>query len=135
MARAEAWLFSLGLVVAACLRQVSRQRLPLVATFAAVTLLYMKVLLDQTGNAIYPLWWNFFANAVGKWEFTPITSGQAAVRPFLGILLVASAAGLGWSLWKRPPSHMLLTYGFGYWGFVAGTPPLFPSLPRVVGWR
>ena len=134
MARAEAWLFSLGLVVAACLGKVSRQRLPLVATFVVVMVVYMKVLLDQTGNAVYPLWWNFFANAVGKWEFTPITSGQAAVRPFLGILLVASAAGLGWSLWKRPPSHMLLTYGFGYWVFVAGTLGFTSYLASWVWW-
>ena len=134
MARAEAWLFSLGLVVAACLRKVSRQRLPLVATFAAVTLLYMKVLLDQTGNAIYPLWWNFVANAVGKWESTPITSGQAAVQPFLGTLLVASIAGLVWSLWKRPPSYMLLTYGFGYWVFVTGTLGFTSYLASWVWW-
>jgi hypothetical protein len=120
MARAEAWIFSLGLVVAALIAKVSRQRMPLVVSFAAVTLLYMKVLLDQTGNPIYPLWWNFVANAVGKWEYTPITSGQAEVRPFLGVLLIAAIAGLAWSLWKRPASYMLLTYGFGYWVFVAG---------------
>ena len=134
MARAEAWLFSLGLVVAACFRTVSRQRLPLVATFAAVTLLYVKVLLDQTGNAIYPLWWNFVANAVGKWEYTAITSGQAAVRPFLGVLLVASVAGLGWSLWKRPASYMLLTYGFGYWVFVTGMLGFTSYLASWVWW-
>src|SRR3989475_5415450 len=68
MARAEAWLFSLGLVVAACLQKVSRQRLPLVATFAAVALLYMEVLLEQTGHAIVPLWVNFVAKDVGEWE-------------------------------------------------------------------
>ena len=44
----------------------------------------MKVLLDQTGNAIYPLYWNFFANAVGRWEYTPISAAQASVRPVLG---------------------------------------------------
>jgi hypothetical protein len=134
MARAEAWLFSLGLLVAACLGKMARHRLPLVATFAVVMLVYMKVLLDQTGNAVYPLWWNFFANAVGRWEFTPITSGQAAVRPFLGILLVAAVAGLGWSLWKRPASYMLLTYGFGYWVFVAGTLGFTSYLASWVWW-
>jgi hypothetical protein len=97
-------------------------------------LVYMKVLLDQTGNAIYPLWWNFFANAVGKWEFTPITSGQASARPFLGIVLAAAVAGLGWSLWKRPPSYMLLTYGFGYWVFVAGTLGFTSYLASWVWW-
>jgi hypothetical protein len=100
MARAEAWLFSLGMVIAAFLRRQDwRQRGPLVAGFAAVMLLYMKVLLDQTGNAVYPLWWNFFANAVGKWESTPVTASQAGVRPVLGIALVVALAGLGLALW------------------------------------
>jgi hypothetical protein len=134
MARAEAWIFSLGLVVAALIGKVSRQRLPLVLAFAAVTLLYMKVLLDQTGNPIYPLWWNFVANAVGKWEHTPITSGQAAVRPFLGIILIAAIAGLAWSLWRRTAPYMLLTYGFGYWVFVAGMLGFSSYLASWVWW-
>src|SRR5207249_3170548 len=83
---------------------------------------------------IYPLWWNFFANAVGKWESTAITSGQAAVRPVLGALLVAAVVGLGWSLWKRPASYMLLTYGFGYWVFVAGMLGFSSYLASWVWW-
>jgi hypothetical protein len=134
MARAEAWIFSLGLVVAALIGKGSRQRLPLLVAFGAVTLLYMKVLLDQTGNPIYPLWWNFVANAVGKWEYTPITSGQAEVRPVLGALLTAAVAGLAWSLWKRPASYMLLTYGFGYWVFVAGMLGFTSYLASWVWW-
>jgi hypothetical protein len=135
MARAEAWIFSLGMVIAAFLRRQGwQQRLPLVAGFAAVMLVYMKVLLDQTGNAVYPLWWNFFANAVGNWEATPVTAGQAAVRPVLGVLLLASAAGLAWSLWKRPPSYMLLTFGFGYWVFVAGMLGFTSYLASWVWW-
>jgi hypothetical protein len=134
MARAEAWIFSIGLVVAACLSRVSRQRLPLVAAFAGVMLIYMKVLLDQTGNAIYPLWWNFFANAVGRWEYTPISSAQAAVRPVLGVVLVVAFICLAWSLWKRPPAYMLLTFGFGYWVFVAGTLGFTSYLASWVWW-
>jgi len=134
MARAEAWIFSLGMVVAACLRRVGMQRLPLVATFAGVMAVYMKVLLDQTGNAVYPLYWNFFANAVGKWEYTPISSGQASVRPVLGAFLVAASIGLVWSLWKRPPSYMLLTFGFGYWVFVAGMLGFTSYLASWVWW-
>lgn len=119
MARAEAWLFGLGMVIAAFSKREGRQqRILLVAGFAAVMLIYMKILEDKTGNPIYPLWWNFFANAAGKWEFTPISADQAAVRPILGAGLVISTTGLGWSLWKRPPSYMLLTFGFGYWVFV-----------------
>lgn len=134
MARAEAWIFSLGMVVAAGMGKLSRQRLPLVATFAVVMLVYMKLLLDQTGNAIYPLWWNFFANAVGKWEFTPITAQQASVRPVLGALLGVAAAGLAWALWKRPASYMLLTFGFGYWVFVTGMLGFTSYLASWVWW-
>lgn len=135
MARAEAWIFSLGMVVATFFRKQGwQQRVPLVAGFVIVMLVYMKVLLDQTGNAIYPLWWNFFANAVGKWEVTPIDAGQASVRPVLGVLLLASAIGLGWSLWKRPPSYMLLAFGFGYWVFVAGMLGFTSYLASWVWW-
>jgi hypothetical protein len=135
MARAEAWLFSLGMVIAAFLRRQGwQQRVPLVAGFAAVMLLYMKVLLDQTGNAVYPLWWNFFANAVGKWEATPMTASQAGVRPVLGIALLVALAGLVLALWKRPPSYMLLTFGFGYWVFVAGMLGFTSYLASWVWW-
>jgi hypothetical protein len=134
MARAEAWIFSLGMMVAAFLRPHGwQQRVPLVAGFAAVMLLYMKILQDQTGNAIYPLWWNFFANAAGRWEI-PITAGEASVRPVLGTLLVASTAGLSWSLWRRPPSYMFLAFGFGYWVFVAGMLGFTAYLASWVWW-
>lgn len=103
------------------------------AGFGAVMLVYMKVLQDQTGNAIYPLWWNFFANAVGRWEI-PISSGEASVRPVLGALLIASTAGLAWSLWRRPPSYMLLAFGFGYWVFVAGMLGFTAYLASWVWW-
>jgi hypothetical protein len=134
MARAEAWIFSLGMVVAAFLRRPGQHRLPLIAGFGAVMLVYMKVLLDQTGNPIYPLWWNFLANAAGHWETTAIDPGQASVRPVLGALLAASAAGLAWSLWKRPPAYMLLTFGFGYWVFVAGMLGFTSYLASWVWW-
>jgi hypothetical protein len=135
MARAEAWIFSLGMVVAAFLRRQGwQQRLPLVAGFGLVMLVYMKVLLDRTGNAIYPLWWNFFANAAGSWEATPVSAGQASVRPVLGALLAASAIGLAWSLWKRPRPYMLLTFGFGYWVFVAGMLGFTSYLASWVWW-
>jgi hypothetical protein len=135
MTRAEAWVFGLGMVVAAFLRRQGwQQRIPLVAGFGAVMVLYMKVLLDQTGNAIYPLWWNFLANAAGKWEFAPVSAGQASVRPMLGVLLLLSAIGLAWSLWRRPQSYMLLAFGFGYWVFVAGMLGFTAYLASWVWW-
>lgn len=135
MARAEAWIFSIGMVVAAHLRQHGRQqRFGLIAGFAGVMLVYMAVLQAKTGNAIYPLWWNFLANAVGKWEFTPVSPSQAGVRPVLGALLLAAIIGLAWSLARRPPSYMLLTFGFGYWVFVAGMLGFTSYLASWVWW-
>jgi hypothetical protein len=132
MARAEAWIFSAGMVVAALLGRVrSRQLWWLAAGFGTVLLLYMKVLFDHTGNAIYPLWWNFFANAAGKWEHA-VDAGQASVRPVLSALLVVSVVGLGWSLWRRPVSYMLLTFGFGYWVFVTG---MFDFTSYLASWE
>ncbi len=135
MARAEAWIFSLGMVVAVFMRrQGSHQRLPLLVGFGVVMVAYMKVLADKTGNAIYPLWWNFLANAVGKWEFAPVNAGQASVRPVLGVALVLSAVGLAWVLWKHQPSYMLLAFGFGYWFFVAGMLGFTSYLASWVWW-
>jgi hypothetical protein len=135
MARAEAWIFGLGMVVAAFFkREGMQQRIPLVAGFGLVMVAYMKLLADKTGNPIYPLWWNFFANAVGKWEFSPVSGGQASVRPYLGLVLVLSAGGLAWSLWRRPRSYMLLTFGFGYCVFVAGMLGFTSYLASWVWW-
>ncbi len=135
MARAEAWIFSLGMVVAAFFKREGwQQRIPLVAAFAGVMLLYIKILADRTGNPIYPLWWNFLANALGKWEFAPVSAGQASVRPVLGVLLTVSAAGLAWSLWRRPASYMLLAFGFGYWVFVSGMLGFTSYLASWVWW-
>ena len=134
MARAEAWLFGAGLVIAGLLRRPSRQRVPMVVAFTAVVVVYMKVLLDQTGNPIYPLWWNFFATALGKWQPATISASQASVRPALAAVLVAALAGLAWSLWKRPPSYMLLTFGYGYVVFVAGMFGFTAFLSTWVWW-
>jgi hypothetical protein len=122
MARVEAWLFGAGLVVAWVLgRRSAAQRLPLLAGWAISMGLYIKFLLDQTGNPIYPLYWNFQVVALGSTETSSsLTPEQQLLRIPLGAVVLVAAAGLAWSLWKRPPSYLLLTYGFGYWVFQAG---------------
>jgi len=116
MARAEAWIFSLGMLVATYFRRAhERERLLATVAWIALILAYMKILLDRTGNPIYPVYWNLLANIFGKWEFaTGLTPTQVAARPFLVALMLVGLAGLGWTLWRRPPSYMLLTFGFGY---------------------
>src|SRR4029077_14114100 len=120
MGRAESCSIGVGMVIAALLRREGRRQIvPLLAGFGGVLLLYVLVLQNKTGNAIYPLYWNFLANVTGLWG-SVATSDQAAIRPVLGAALLAGTAGLAWTLWKRPPSYMLLTFGFGYWIFTAG---------------
>jgi hypothetical protein len=116
MARAEAWIFSLGMLVATFFRRAyERERLVATIAWIALILVYMKMLLDRTGNPIYPVYWNLLANIFGKWEFsTHLTPDQLAARPLLVALMVAGLAGLGWTLWKRLPSYLFLTFGFGY---------------------
>jgi hypothetical protein len=116
MARAEAWLFSLGMLVATFFRRAhQRQRLLATVAWIVLILAYMKLLLDRTGNPIYPVYWNLLANIFGKWEFASgLTQDQLAARPFLVALMLAGLVGLAWTLWKRPASYMLLTFGFGY---------------------
>src|SRR5207245_2506557 len=97
-----------------------------------VMLVYLKVLQDQTGNPIYAFYWNFLGVAAGRWGQGSISASQESVRPFLLALLLASLIGLGWTLWKRPASYMLLTFGFGYWVFITGTYGLTAALS---GWQ
>jgi hypothetical protein len=116
MARAEAWIFSLGMLVATFFRRAhEHQRLLATVAWTGLILVYMKVLLDRTGNPIYPVYWNLLANIFGKWEYAPrLTPDQLAARPFLIALMLLGLVGLAWSLWKRPRSYMFLTFGFGY---------------------
>lgn len=122
-ARVEAWLFGAGLVVAWILgRRSAARSLPLVVGWVLVIGLYLKFLLDQTGSVVYALYWNFQFVALGSQDPTAaLTADQQLLRIPIGAVVIASAAGLAWALWKRPASYLLLTYGFGYWVFQAGT--------------
>jgi hypothetical protein len=117
MARVEAWFFGAGLVVAwiAGARRSGQSRAPLVIGWALGMGLYAKFLNDQTGNPIYPVYWNFQFVGLGAGG----TGATAASSPGLlwipvGAALLGCAAGLAWALWKKPPSYLLLTFGFGY---------------------
>lgn len=136
MARAEAWIFSLGMLVATYFRRAhERERLLATVAWIAVILAYMKLLLDRTGNPIYPVYWNLLANIFGKWEFASnLTPDQLAARPYLVALMVAGLGGLAWTLWRRPPSYMFLTFGYGYLAYTGLSLGLTSYLKSWVSW-
>ena len=114
MARVEAWLFGAGLVVAYGIAQRSRA-LWLVVGWLVTMGLYMKFMWDQTGNPIYPFYWSFLFVGFGAFNSAPVvTTAQQSLGPLMAAATLASAAGVAWSLWKRPASYLLLVYGFGY---------------------
>jgi hypothetical protein len=116
MARVEAWLYGAGLVIAWLLGHRSPPtRWPLAIGWILTMTLYFKFLLDQTGNPIYPLYVNFqFVGLGAGGTGAALSSSQQLLWIPLGLAVVACAVGIGWSLWKRPPSYLLLTFGFGY---------------------
>ncbi len=122
MSRAEAWLLSLGLVVVAMFgKENTYRKLALGVGWAIPILVYMKYLLDRTGNAIYPIYWNFLANAAGRWEFREeFTSYQLAVRPVFAVLFAICVAGAIWAFLKRPKGYLLYMLGFGSSAFITG---------------
>ena len=117
MARVEAWFFGAGLVVAWLLgrRRSGGSKTALLIGWILGMAVYSKFLLDQTGNPIYPLYWNFqFVGLGAGGSGGQASSGDTLLWIPLGVGIVASVAGLAWSLWKQPPSYLLLTFGFGY---------------------
>jgi len=122
MSRAEAWLLSAGLLAAAMLgKESSRSKLAIGFGWGIPILVYMKYLFDRTGNAIYPVYWNFLANAAGEWVYREeYTSYQLAARPIFAVLFVLCVAGAVWVFLKRPKGYLLFLLGFASSGFITG---------------
>lgn len=121
LTRAEYWVFSLMLVGIVLVFDKKQQgKLGLVITYGTIVLLYMKYLLDKTGNALYPIYWNFLGNAAGKWEKAiPLTVQQIEIRyVFLVILLLAAIIGI-YLLIKRPKLYLFSLLGIGNFMFLA----------------
>lgn len=126
MARAEFWLFSIGIISAILIfskEKFDKKALGFISYFAAI-LIYMKYLLTYTGNAIYPIWWNFLGNAKGEWQADiPLTSVQETVRPIWIAMFIVSFIGIFYVVWKRPKGlffHLLGLGSFLFLGFFVG---------------
>jgi len=115
MVRAEYWVFGGGLLLAAVMiRHYRKQVLPLVIGWGVPSVLYMKYMLDHTGNPIYPIYWNFLAGTAGRWmQDVVLNPEQLTVQLVARIVLLSALVLAGWVLWKRPRSTLFLLLGLG----------------------
>ncbi len=115
LVRAEYWVFGAGLVVIGVITEKENfRKLAVSLGYAIPILAYMKYMLDNTGNAIYPIYWNFMAGTVGKWiEERPLTAEQVQVQFVARIVLIITVIAILWLLWKRPRYTLLVLLGLG----------------------
>ena len=133
-ARPEAWLSSPGLVLASFLRPGTRRWFPLLLGFGSTMAAQMAFLTARTGNPIYPLYWNYLANAGGLW-MKPLAASQQLARPWFVALWAMATVGLLTTLWRRPRSYLLLLYGFGSCALVFGLFGLTAFITEWYPWR
>ncbi len=135
MVRSEYWLFGLGMTGAVILRgRNSQKKLFLALGYGIFLLLYMKYMLDYTGNPIYPIYYNFAATVRGDWfikdiELSTKVQFLQSVFKLLAIFTVVSGLAV---LWKRPKGYLLylvglsniafLSYVFGFGSYLYGYP-------------
>jgi hypothetical protein len=115
LVRAEYWVFGAGLVAVGVITEKENfRKLALTLGYAVPILAYMKYMLDYTGNAIYPIYWNFLAGTVGEWiDERPLTAEQAQVQFIARIVFIITVMTVLWLLWKRPRYTLFLLLGLG----------------------
>ncbi len=120
MERAEYWLFSAGLVLAALLdkgKKLTNTKIGLLASWFLVVFFYMRYLARWTGNFIYPIYWNFLASVVGLWfrkgvkAFLPADYVQGSILIFRLIFLLGLVMA-AWLLIKRRRYYLWFLLGF-----------------------
>ena len=136
MERSEYWLFGIGLVISVLLKgKNSQAKIFLVVGYIIPFVLYMKYLLDYTGNPIYPIYHNFLATVVGKWfikEGVILSTKVQLIKTISQIISVASiVSGLA-ILLKRPRGYLFflvglasishLSFVFGFGSYLYGYP-------------
>lgn len=125
MARGEYWVFSIFLVGAmlVLVKKIKTDaKFLLCLGFFIPLLAYMKYLLDYTGNAAYPFYWNYVANIFGTWQLKPeLTSSDILAKyQFLAIFIVSSLLSL-LVIKKKPKGMFLYLLGLGNWVFLGAT--------------
>ena len=126
MARAEYWVLGGGLVVASWITRATIDRkFMLTIGWAIPSFLYMRYMAAKTGNAIYPIYWNYIGSVAGEWMTDrPPTSDEVLVQWIARLVFVIALAGLLWLVRNRPRSTPFLGFGLAnilllgfMWGF------------------
>lgn len=125
MARAEYWVFSLGIFVAMVLisKKVELNKKVILAIGLFIPLLiYMKYLLNYTGNPIYPFYTNYVTNIYGTWQFkTVFTASDILARHIFQAIFAVSAISAIFILWKKPKGSFVHLLGIGNWMFLGAS--------------
>jgi len=137
MVRAEAWIFGLLLLILAkrVIKGSGHYSMLLIGWLIPMVF-YLKYLLDYTGNAIYPVWWNYLANIKGAWATKIIyTDYQLAVKPYLIGWFVVSILLFLFVWWKlKNKGSILILFMLSYWIFMAGVLGLTHYLTGFQPW-
>lgn len=121
MVRAEYWLFGAGLLLAVLIREKSFDRKTLTLLgYGIPCLFYLKYMLDQTGNPIYPIYWNYLAIVVGQWfqKLEKLTSEVRAIQNTCRIIAGAFFTSGLLVLWKKYKGYLFLLLGFANLTFI-----------------
>lgn len=123
MGRAEYWVFSLGILFAMLFLSGKKVKFDhktmLLMGFIIPLVIYMKYLLDYTGNPIYPFYWNYVANIFGTWQLKPeLTLVDIQARFIFRLILAMSSLLALLVLRKKPRGKYLYLLGLGNWLFL-----------------
>src|SRR3972149_7600432 len=125
-ARAEYWVFSIGILFAMLILSGKKvhfdHKMMLFIGFLIPLVLYMKYLLDYTGNPIYPFYWNYVTNIFGTWQLKPVlTLEDIQARFIFRVILAVTVLLVFLVLRKKPRGKYLYLLGLGNWIFLGAT--------------
>lgn len=125
--RPDYWAYSLAILGTAALvtRAVRleapfidlRRIAPYLGGYAIPLIPYGLHLWLQTGNPVYPLYWNFLGNARGEWlGDVPFTDSMRNAQAIARGLLAVGLVGQLLVIWRRPTGWPVLVAGL--WGLI-----------------
>lgn len=113
MVRSEYWIFSGLMVLFLVLRTKNTNRkITLVGGYILVMILYMKYLLDYTGNPIYPVWTAYLATFIGHWfADIALNSEKTVMQDISRVIFGGGVLALILVIWKKPKGTLYWLLG------------------------